>query len=454
LYGSNATADEQTTVARISMQLARYFDEIDRASSVCIRGRVTEVVGLVVKAALPQAFMGELCLIQNARSNVATKAEVVGFHSGQVLLMPIGDLTNIGPQSEVTGTGDCLRVSVGESLLGRVLNGLGEPIDTEFLGPLKCSVEYPVYNKPPDPMRRQRVTKPVSIGVRAIDALLTCGEGQRIGLFAAAGVGKSTLLGMIARNTEADINVITLVGERGREVRDFLEHDLGPEGLKRSVVVCATSNESSLVRLKAAYVGTAIAEYFRDQGKKVMLMMDSVTRFARAQREVGLACGEPPARAGYTPSVFSELPKLLERAGNSDRGSITAFYTVLVAGDDMNEPVADEVRSILDGHFILSRDLAAQGHYPAIDVLQSVSRVMSAVSDIEHRKVANRMRDVLATYEKQKDLILIGAYQKGSDPRVDDALSKIDRVNAFLRQETSSNSSFSQTLRGLKEVFN
>jgi FliI/YscN family ATPase len=340
------------------LSLAKYFDEIEKACPVQVRGRVTEVIGLVVHATLPEAFVGELCLIYSPRSKVPVKAEVVGFQSGEVLLMPVGELTNIGPQSEVIGTGDCLRVAVGEGLLGRVLNGVGEAMDTEMNGPLECAQQAPIYAAPPDPLRRRRVTQPVSIGIRAIDALLTCGEGQRIGLFAAAGVGKSTLLGMIARNTEADVNVITLVGERGREVRDFLEHDLGPEGLKRSVVVCATSDEPSLVRLKAAYVGTAIAEHFRDQGKKVMLMMDSVTRFARAQREVGLACGEPPARAGYTPSVFSQLPKLLERAGNSDKGSITAFYTVLVAGDDMNEPVADEVRSILDGHIILSRELA------------------------------------------------------------------------------------------------
>jgi FliI/YscN family ATPase len=334
-----------------------------------------------------------------------------------------------------------------------VLNGIGEPMDAELNGPLVCPQQYPVYAAPPDPLRRKRVMQPVSIGVRAIDALLSCGEGQRIGLFAAAGVGKSTLLGMIARNTEAEVNVITLVGERGREVRDFLEHDLGPEGLMRSVVVCATSNEPSLVRLKAAYVGTAIAEYFRDQGKKVMLMMDSVTRFARAQREVGLACGEPPARAGYTPSVLSQLPRLLERAGNSDKGSITAFYTVLVAGDDMNEPVADEVRSILDGHIILSRELAGQGHYPAIDVLQSVSRVMSTVTEPDHQKAAARLREVLATYEKQKDLILIGAYEKGSDARVDYALRMIDKVNTFLRQETQGQAAFPQTVAALKQMF-
>jgi flagellar protein export ATPase FliI len=436
-----------------ALALTRYFDEIERANPVQVRGRVTDVVGLMVRAVLPQAFMGELCLIYNPRARVPVKAEVVGFQSGQVLLMPIGDMADIGPQSEVAGTGDCLRVGVGDSLLGRVLNGIGEPMDAEFHGPLECTQEYPVYSAPPDPLRRRRVTKPVSIGVRAIDALLTCGEGQRIGLFAAAGVGKSTLLGMIARSTEAEVNVITLVGERGREVRDFLDQDLGAEGLRRSVVVCATSNEPSLVRLKAAYVGTAIAEYFRDQGKRVMLMMDSVTRFARAQREVGLACGEPPARAGYTPSVFSQLPKLLERAGNSDKGSITAFYTVLVAGDDMNEPVADEVRSILDGHIVLSRELAAQGHYPAIDVLQSVSRVMNAVSDPDHRQAAVRLREILATYEKQKDLILIGAYEKGSDARVDDALRMIGKVNAFLRQGTHSQAVFSKTVASLKQLF-
>ncbi|HWR50353.1 MAG TPA: flagellar protein export ATPase FliI [Bryobacteraceae bacterium] len=448
-----AAARREEVMAATGVDLARYFDEIDRAVPVQVKGRVKEVIGLIVKAALPQAFIGELCLIYNPRSRVPVKAEVVGFQAGDVLLMPIGELTNLGPQSEVVATGNCLRVRVGEELLGRVLNGIGEPIDTEFKGPLTCKGEYPVYAAPPDPLRRKRVTSPISIGVRAIDALLTCGEGQRIGLFAAAGVGKSTLLGMIARNTEAEVNVITLVGERGREVRDFLEHDLGPEGLKRSVVVCATSNEPSLVRLKAAYVGTAIAEYFRDQGRKVMLMMDSVTRFARAQREVGLACGEPPARAGYTPSVFSELPRLLERAGNSEKGSITAFYTVLVAGDDMNEPVADEVRSILDGHIILSRDLAAQGHYPAISVLDSVSRVMTAVTDAEHRGAATRMREVLSTYEKQKDLILIGAYEKGSDPRVDYALRMIDKVNGFLKQETQSKVTIEQTVAGLKQLF-
>jgi flagellar protein export ATPase FliI len=438
---------------RATIDFGRYFEEIERASPVQVRGRVKDVAGLLVRASLPQAFIGELCLIYNARSRIPTKAEVVGFHGGDVLLMPIGDLTNIGLHSDVENTGNCLTVKVGQELLGRVLNGVGEPIDVESAGPLNCTTEYPVYASPPNALRRRRVTNSISVGVRAIDGLLTCGEGQRVGLFAAAGVGKSTLLGMIARNTEADVNVIALVGERGREVRDFLEQDLGEEGLKRSVVVCATSNEPSLVRLKAAHVGTAIAEYFRDQGKRVMLLMDSVTRFARAQREIGLALGEPPARAGYTPSVFSELPKLLERSGNSDKGSITAFYTVLVAGDDMNEPVADEVRSILDGHVILSRELAAQGHYPAVDVLESISRVMTSVAEPEHRRAATRMREVLATYEKNKDLILIGAYEKGSDQRVDYALRVLDRVHAFLKQDTHEKTSIAGTTAALQKLF-
>lgn len=419
-----------------SLDIDTYLSRVASAFPLVAKGRVKGLVGLLIRATVPDAWIGELCLIHNPRSAVPLKAEVVGFENGDVLLMPLGPLVEIGPQSEVIPTGNYLTVRVGNELLGRVLNGLGEPMDAEFRGPLLATEEYAVYQEAPDPMHRNRVNKPISVGVRAIDGLLACGEGQRIGLFAAAGVGKSTLLGMIARNSEADINVITLVGERGREVRDFLEQDLGPEGLKRSVIVCATSNEPSLVRLKAAYVGTAIAEYFRNQGRKVMLMMDSVTRFARAQREVGLACGEPPARAGYTPSVFAELPRLLERAGNSDRGSITAFYTVLVAGDDMNEPVADEVRSILDGHIVLSREMAGAGHFPAIDILSSVSRVMNAVATKQHRAAASALRTVLATYNKNKDLIALGAYQQGSDPRIDDAIRRIDAVNGFLKQPT------------------
>jgi type III secretion system H+-transporting two-sector ATPase len=433
--------------------IAPYLAAIDKCSPLVAKGRVKGLVGLLIRATVPDAWIGELCLIRNQRSATPLKAEVVGFEDGDVLLMPLGPLVDVGPQSEVVPTGNYLTVKVGDELLGRVLNGLGEPMDTEFQGPLLAKEEYAVYQEAPDPMHRNRVLQPISVGVRAIDGLLACGEGQRIGLFAAAGVGKSTLLGMIARNTEAEVNVITLVGERGREVRDFLEQDLGPEGLKRSVIVCATSNEPSLVRLKAAYVGTAIAEYFRNQGKKVMLMMDSVTRFARAQREVGLACGEPPARAGYTPSVFAELPRLLERAGNSDRGSITAFYTVLVAGDDMNEPVADEVRSILDGHIVMSRDMAGAGHFPAIDVLSSVSRVMNAVSTKQHRAAASAMRSVLATYNKNKDIIALGAYQPGSDPRIDDAVRRIDSINDYLKQATDESMSQSVSVEKLCAMF-
>ena len=429
-----------------------HLEQLDALSPVEVKGRVKEVVGLVARAALPDTWIGELCDIRNPRSRQPVKAEVVGFQSGEALLMPLGDLANVGPASEVIPHGRGLTVAVGEQLLGRVLDGLGDPMDVEQRGPLACQERYPVAGRPPDPLKRRRVTRPLAVGVRAIDALMTCGEGQRVGLFAAAGVGKSTLLGMIARNTEADVNVIALIGERGREVRDFLEHDLGPEGMRRSVVVCATSDQPSLVRLKGAYVATAIAEYFRDRGRKVMLLMDSVTRFARAQREIGLACGEPPARAGYTPSVFAELPKLLERSGNSDRGSITAFYTVLVAGDDMNEPVADETRSILDGHVILSRELAGREHYPAIHALESVSRVMRSVADPAHVQAANRMRETLAAYERTRDLVLLGAYERGSDPAVDFAIAKFGTIEAFLKQRTDEPAAFADTVARLQAI--
>lgn len=433
------------------LNLASYIEAIDWLSPVEIRGRVTEVVGLLIRARVPGTRVGELCLIHSPHRARELRAEVVGFRGGEAILMPLGDIHDIGMGAEVISTGTSLRVRVGDGLLGRVLDGLGDPMDGK--GPLEDFQERAVDARPPDPLRRQRVTQPLATGVRAIDGCLTVGEGQRVGIFAAAGVGKSTLLGMIARNTEAEINVIALIGERGREVRDFLEHDLGPEGLRRSVVVVATSNEPALVRLKAAYVATAIAEYFRDQGKRVILMMDSVTRFARALREVGLAAGEPPTRAGFPPSVFSELPRLLERTGNSDRGSITAFYTVLVEGDDMTEPIADETRSILDGHIILSRALAAAGHYPAIDISQSVSRVMSAIVTPQHAEAARRLREVLATYEAQKDLILIGAYKKGSDPRTDYALSKLDAVNAFLRQGTTEKAPADAAINQLQRLF-
>lgn len=431
----------------------KYFHNLSSVSTYSIKGKVTELTGLVIKAVVPGVRVGELCFIEPYHNKPPIKAEVVGFRDNEALLMPLGDLEGIGLGNDVTPTGGYLSVRVGDGLLGRVLDGMGEPLDFDTKGPLACTAEYPVSANPPAALKRRRVTKPISVGIRAIDGLLTCGEGQRIGFFAAAGVGKSTLIGMIARNTEAEINVICLVGERGREVRDFIERDLGEEGLKRSVVIVSTSDQPALVRLKAAYIATAIAEYFRDRGKKVLLMMDSITRFARALREVGLAIGEPPARQGYTPSVFSTLPRLLERSGNSDKGSITAFYTILVAGDDMNEPVADEARSILDGHIVLSRALAARNHYPAIDISESVSRVMDDIIDDDHKDAARKAREIIANYEKERDLILIGAYEEGSDPKVDYAIEKIEEVNTYLKQGIEESVTFDETVGGLKGIF-
>jgi type III secretion system H+-transporting two-sector ATPase len=433
------------------IDLQPYISAVDWISSVEVRGRVTELTGLLIRASVPGARVGELCLIYSPHRARVLRAEAVGFRGSEIVLMPLGEVSDVAMGAEVVPTGASLTIRVGEDLLGRVLDGLGEPIDG--LGAIEDAAERPVAARPPDPMKRERVTQQLKTGIRALDGLLTVGEGQRIGIFAAAGVGKSTTLGMLARNTEAEINVIALIGERGREVRDFLEQDLGEEGLKRSVVIVATSNEPSLIRMKAAYVATAIAEYFRDQGKKVLFLMDSVTRFARALREVGLAAGEPPARSGFPPSVFAELPRLLERTGNSDKGSITAFYTVLVEGDDMTEPIADETRSILDGHIVLSRKLAANNHYPAIDVNESVSRVMTAVAEQPHVEAAGKLREVLATYEAQKDLILIGAYKKGSDPKTDYAISKIEAVNNFLKQKTHEQMSSEAAIKKLKQLF-
>jgi ATP synthase in type III secretion protein N len=415
---------------------------LDAVHPLRVAGRVTEVTGLVVRATVPGIHVGELVSIDAGA--VRVQAEVVGFRGDEVVLMPLGDATGIGPDALVSPTGRALAVRVGPGLLGRVINGLGQPCDGrgQIAGP---TVDWPVDRPAPDPLKRRRILRPLALGIRAIDALMTVGEGQRLGLFAGSGVGKSTLMGQIARNTEAEVNVICLVGERGREVADFLDESLGPVGRARSVVVCATSDAPSLVRLKSTFVATAVAEYFRDQGRRVLFMMDSVTRFARAQREVGLAAGEPPARQGYPPSVFALLPRLLERTGNSDRGSITALYTVLVAGGDMEEPIADEVRGILDGHIVLSRELAARNHWPAIDVLPSLSRVMTAVSDPAHTAAAARLREIMATYERQRDLILLGAYVRGSDPRTDDAISRIDAINTFLRQPTTEMTSFEET---------
>jgi type III secretion protein N (ATPase) len=437
------------------MSMDDRFDKIigglDDLDLTIINGRITEIVGMLIKAIVPGVKIGEVCLVK--REGEPLRTEVVGFTQEEVLLSPLGEMTGVGPSSEVIPTHLPLHIKVGPQLLGRILNGLGEPLDVETKGPLECTETYPVLQAPPDPVKRMRISEPLSVGVRAIDAVLSTGIGQRIGIFAAAGGGKSTLLGMIARNAQADVNVISLVGERGRELRDFIEKDLGPEGLKRSVLIVSTSDQASQLRLNAAYVGTAIAEYFRDQGKSVILMMDSITRFARALREVGLAAGEPPARAGYTPSVFSTLPKLLERSGNSDKGSITAFYTILVAGDDMNEPVADEVRSILDGHLILSSELARQFHYPAIDVLSSASRVMPSIVPKEHLQLVGKLREVLANYRKNELLIKIGEYKRGTDKAGDFAIDNIDKVNKFLKQAVDEKCSFQESLQLLRAMF-
>lgn len=435
----------------LSVDLEKYIAKIDRLNTMKLNGKVSQVVGVIVESRGPAAHLGEVCEIEVGRSQAPVPAEAVGFRENTVLLMPFADMAGIAPGNNVVATGESLRVKVGPELLGRVLDGLGRPIDG--LGPLETRETRVVAGSPPAPLDRKRITEPLSFGVRAIDAALTCGKGQRIGIFAGSGVGKSTLLGMIARNTEADVNVISLVGERGREVRDFIEKDLGPEGLARSVVIVATSDQVAVARLRAAMVATTIAEYFRDDGSDVMLMMDSVTRVAWAQREIGLAVGEPPTTRGYTPSVFAMLPRLLERSGTAEKGSITGLYTVLVDGDDMNEPVADAVRSILDGHIVLSRDLAHANHYPAIDVLASVSRLMPDVTTREHYQSAGSLRNILATYRSAEDLINIGAYVDGSNAKIDYAKAHIDKVNSFLKQRVEEKSSFSDTIESLHGLF-
>lgn len=416
-------------------------------------GYITRVVGLIIESVGPEVSIGELCYIKSSRGDI--EAEVVGFNDNKVLLMPIGVMKGITPGAKVIASGSQLKVEIGNELLGEVLDGLGRPISSEIDEFNKSNLkEVSVNKEPPDPLKRQRIKEPLSLGIKSIDGLLTCGRGQRLGIFAGSGVGKSTLLGMAARNTDADINVIALIGERGREVRDFIEEDLGPEGLKKSIVVVATSDKPALIRMKAASVATAIAEFFRDQSKDVLLMMDSVTRVAMALREVGLASGEPPATRGYPPSVFAKLPKLLERTGTNDKGSITALYAVLVEGDDFNEPVSDTVRGILDGHISLSRSLASKNHFPAVDVLESVSRVMKDVVSKEHNENANQLKKLLADYKEAEDLISIGAYEKGSNPKVDRAIEKIDRINGFLTQPIEEKVSFRETRSRLAQIIN
>lgn len=414
-------------------------------------GRVVKIVGLTIESVGPEAKLNDLCrILVNKVENQYVMAEVVGFREKRLLLMPFDSVEGLGVGCIVENTGHPLSVSVDDNILGHTVDGIGRPTDVTSL---TMRYEYPVEAAPPDPMERTIISEVLPLGVKAVDGLITVGKGQRIGIFAGSGVGKSTLLGMFARNTKADINVIALIGERGREVREFIERDLGEEGMKRSVVVVATSDKPALIRNKAAKTATAIAEYFRDQGKDVLLMMDSLTRFSMAQREIGLASGEPPVTRGYPPSVYAEMPKLLERAGTSDKGSITGLYTVLVDGDDFNEPITDTARSILDGHIMLSRNLAHKNHYPAIDVLQSISRVMSAIATKEHKALAGRLKSVLATYHESEDLINIGAYKHGSNKEIDYAIEKIDAINQFLMQDTMEKFSFEGIISMLQAIF-
>lgn len=434
------------------VDLTKYHTCLDSACPIRAIGRVTNVVGLVIEAQGPISCLGTVCDIYTTNKNQTIAAEVSGFKDNKVLLMPLEEIHGIAPGCRVVARQQRAVLPVGPAMLGRVIDGLGNPIDGK--GPTGSEYEYPIYATALNPLQRRRIRQPLDLGIRAINGLLTVGCGQRIGVFAGSGVGKSVLLGMIARKTKADVNVIALIGERGREVNEFIEKELGSEGLSRSVIVVATSDRLPLIRMRGAFIATAIAEYFRDQGHHVNLMMDSVTRFAMAQREIGLALGEPPTTKGYTPSVFTILPKLLERAGTSaNNGTITGLYTVLVEGDDSNEPIADAVRSILDGHINLSRDLSMQNHYPAIDVLDSISRVMVDVVGAGHKKNANQLKEILATYRKAEDLINIGAYVTGSNAKIDYAIEMIDRINAYLRQDIDETVFFEDSIAQLDALF-
>lgn len=436
----------------IDMDFDKYRKTIEGTNPFNTYGKVSGVVGLLVEGRSPETSIGEMCRLYSEESDKAIFAEVVGFRKEGVLLMPFGGLDGVGPGCRILSTGKKSNVRVGQGLLGRVVDGQGNPIDD--MGPIETECEYPIYADPINPMKRSRITKPMDLGVRPVNGLFSCGKGQRMGVFSGSGVGKSMLLGMIARNTKADVNVIGLIGERGREVREFIENNLGSGGLKRSVVVAATSDMHPLMRMRAAYVATAIAEYFRDRKMDVLLMIDSLTRFAMAQREVGLSIGEPPTTKGYTPSVFSLMPKLLERAGNvEDSGSITGIYTVLVEGDDFNEPVADAARSILDGHITLSRELAARNHYPAINILESRSRVMIDIVDKDHRVRAGDIINSVATYKKAEDMINIGAYVDGNNPEIDKAIRMKDDIDAFLRQDVDEKVGFKESRAQLLALF-
>jgi len=433
------------------INIGKYQAALESSSFIKYSGKVSQVIGLTIESLGPAVKLGEICHIYPLKGDTSIKAEVVGFKGPIVLLMPLGEMDGIGPGSKVIATDEMLSVGVGSELLGRILDGLGNPLDD--LEKLHFTEKYPVNNIPPHPLKRKKVENVLSLGVKTIDGLLTCGIGQRMGIFAGSGVGKSTLMGMIARNTNADINIIALIGERGREVKEFLEKDLQDEGLKKSVLIVATSDQPALIRMKGALLATSIAEYFRDQGKDVLFLMDSLTRFSMALREVGLAVGEPPVTRGYTPSVFAALPKLLERTGNSQDGSITGLYTVLVDGDDLNEPITDTVRGILDGHIVLSRRIANKNHYPAIDVLSSVSRIMPNIIDEEHSQLSNKIKNLLATYKEAEDLINIGAYVKGSNKEIDYAIEKISTINSFLKQSINEKFEYSAVVEQMKKLF-
>ncbi|MCD6153928.1 MAG: flagellar protein export ATPase FliI [Syntrophobacterales bacterium] len=434
------------------MDFEKYHRIIKDIDPLITYGKVSSVIGLLVEGHKHGTSIGEMCRIYPNGNNRTIGAEVVGFREEKVLLMPFGNLDDVGPGCRILSTRKKSNIKVGHNLLGRVIDGRGNPVDDK--GSIEPEDEYPIYADPINPLKRGRITEPMDLGIRAINGLFSCGSGQRMGIFSGSGVGKSVLLGMIARNTRADVSVIGLVGERGREVREFIENSLGEEGLARSVVVVATSDMHPLIRMRAAYVATAISEYFRDQGMNVLLMVDSLTRFAMAQREVGLSIGEPPTTKGYTPSVFSLMPKLLERAGSVEgSGSITGLYTVLVEGDDFNEPIADAARSILDGHITLSRELASKNQYPAIDVLKSISRLMIDLVDDKHRKRANDIINTIATYKKAEDLINIGAYVEGSNPEIDNAIKMIGRINSFLRQDIDEKVSFEESKKQLLALF-
>jgi flagellum-specific ATP synthase len=433
----------------MDLTLENETERVKKWPGLQVSGIVNQIIGLLIESTGPLSHLGELCYIYNNKGE-AIPCEVVGFKDNKVLLMSLGEMTQIAPGSEVYPTGQIPMIGMSESLCGRILDALGNPIDGK--GPIKRDKYYPIMAAPPQPMQRKLITKALSTGIKAIDATCTLGQGQRMGIFSGAGVGKSTLLGMIAKMSQADINVIALIGERGREVREFIENDLGPEGLARSVVVAVTSDQAALLRTKGAHTATAIAEYFRDLGKNVIFMMDSITRFAMSLREIGLAVGEPPTTRGYTPSVFGMLPKLLERAGNFPQGTITGIYTILVEADDMNDPVADTVRAILDGHIVLSRKLASSNQYPPIDILNSISRLMLSVATHEHISDAGRLRNILQTFYEAEDLINLGAYVPGSNPKIDEALSLIDSIRHFLIQKVNEKFSFEETKILLKKL--